>query len=482
MEASDRVQPSRPLLPEGTFFLIGDVLCVLIGSVCVGTGRTRTEAKLANRTAKKLDVFDGVCVWPATRPEWREKLMRSLPVSEVWGTASRLERRLAGYGIETIWELATANPAQIRKWFNVVVMRTALELRGVACIGPEEDRTGKKDQLIVSRSFSEKVTTRDAMRQVLSIYAQQAAGRLVKHQQVAKLMQVFAGTSHWTEQKHYPSAMVRLPFPTADPVELTRAAHRLLPQIEDGTRYARAGIILTDLMPAGIHLPLEPFRQPHEDRGIAQLMADVQRKAGRDALGLGYAGVRVPVAPTPVPWTGHRSLPRLRAGACLTPAMERRRIRAETGPATTHPPRSGKSGLHTAAFSSVHLIRCSYRAKSPGDRRRGRFRSPGLQGRHSFIQGISAPLQTLIRREPSFLTRVERPPIDSCRPSASPGGKLYGWAELLAGTMRNAALVSLERHRCCRGLTPPALWAALRTTPVRSSRFDGASSESPGAP
>lgn len=272
---------------------VKDSLRRLIGvPVCVGIAPTRTLAKLANRTAKKVDVFDGVCVWPATRPEWRQRLMEALPVSEVWGIAGRLERRLNGYGVRTIWDLATADPVQVRKWFNVVVMRTALELRGVACIGPEEDRTGKKDQLIVSRSFSEKVTTRDGIRQALSVYAQQAAARLVRHSQVARSVDAFAGTSHWTEQKHYPRVRVRLPFPTADPVELTRAAHQLLGQIEDGTRYARAGLMLTDLLPAGVHLPLEPFRQPHEDAGIAALVDGVQKKAGKDALGLGYGGFR----------------------------------------------------------------------------------------------------------------------------------------------------------------------------------------------
>lgn len=272
---------------------IKDELRRLVGvPVCVGIAPTRTLAKLANRTAKKLDVFDGVCVWPATRPQWRENLMRRLPVSEVWGIASRLERRLSGYGVTSIWDLATADPVQVRKWFNVVVMRTALELRGVACIGPEEDRTGKKDQLIVSRSFSEKVTTQDGIRQALSIYAQQAAARLVRHSQVARRVDVFAGTSHWTEQKHYPNVRVQLPFPTADPVELTRAAHQLLPQIEDGTRYARAGLMLTDLLPAGVHLPLEPFRRRYEDAGIAALVDGVQKKAGKEALGLGYGGFR----------------------------------------------------------------------------------------------------------------------------------------------------------------------------------------------
>jgi DNA polymerase V len=260
--------------------------------VCVGIAPTRTLAKLANKTAKKLDVFDGVCVWPACRPDWRQSLMQRLPVSEVWGIASRLERRLAALGIRSIWDLATADPVMIRKAFNVVVMRTALELRGVACIGPEEDRTGKKDQLIVSRSFSEKITTRDGIRQALSIYAQQAATRLMRHQQVAKTVHAFAGTSHWTEQKSYPSVMTKLPFPTADPVELTRAAHVLLPRIEEGARYARAGIMLVDLSPAGAATPLEMFRHPHEDAGIAAIVDQVQKKAGRDILGLGYGGFR----------------------------------------------------------------------------------------------------------------------------------------------------------------------------------------------
>lgn len=281
-----------------------DTIRQLIGvPVCVGIARTRTQAKLANRAAKKLAVFDGVCVWPATRPEWRHELMSRLPVSEVWGIASRLERRLAGIGIRTIADLAAADPVMIRKAFNVVVMRTALELRGIPCISAEEDRTGKKDQLIVSRSFSEKITTHDGMRQALSIYAQQASTRLVKHNQVAKILTAFAGTSHYTDQVRYPSQIVKLPFPTADPVELTRAAHQLLPQIEEGVRWARAGIVLTDLRPTAVIQPLEIFRHAHEDAGIATIIDEVQKKAGREALGLGWGGMR----PGPS-WQMHRGM------------------------------------------------------------------------------------------------------------------------------------------------------------------------------
>ena len=295
-EAFLRVSPSVARDPVAMTELgreIKSTLRRLLGvPVCVGIATTRTEAKLANRTAKKLAVFDGVCVWPATRPEWRQQLMSRLPVSEVWGIASRLERRLVALGISSIADLAAADPVRIRRAFNVVVMRTALELRGVPAITAEEDRTGRKEQLIVSRSFSEKVTTREGMRQALSIYAQQAATRLVRHRQVAKLLTAFAGTSHYSEQRSFPSVLVKLPAPTADPVELTRAAHRLLPLIEESGRYARAGIMLTDLRPAAVSQPLELFQYRHEESGIAELIDKVQRKEGRDLLGLGYGGIR----------------------------------------------------------------------------------------------------------------------------------------------------------------------------------------------
>jgi DNA polymerase V len=137
------------------------------------------------------------------------------------------------------------------------------------------------------------------MRQVFSIYAQRAATRLVKHGQVAKLLTAFASVSGFDENPGsgdrrtlFPQAVARLPTPTADPVQLTKAAHALLPQLSDGVRYAKAGIMLTDLRKADEHQTLDMFRHAHEESHIAELMSRVQRKAGADALGLGYAGLR----------------------------------------------------------------------------------------------------------------------------------------------------------------------------------------------
>lgn len=271
---------------------IRDTLRKLVGvPVCVGIARTKTLAKLANRTAKKIPAFDGVCVWEATRPEWRAALLSRLPASEVWGIAGRLQRRLSALGILTVADLAAADPVAIRDRFNVVVMRTVLELQGTPCIPFKEAREGK-EQLIVSRSFSAPVTTRDGMRQVLSVYAQQGAARLERHRQAAKLLTAFAGTSHFAQERSFPTVLVPLPAPTTDPVVLAKAAQRLLPELEEGTRYARAGIILTDLRPATGQQALEPFRYRHEEQGIATLLDQVHKKVGKEMLGLGHAGIR----------------------------------------------------------------------------------------------------------------------------------------------------------------------------------------------
>jgi DNA polymerase V len=225
-------------------------------------------------------------------PQVRTELMSRLPVSEVWGVAGRLEKRLNGMGICSILELSRADPVMVRDRFSVVLMRTVLELRGTPCIPLEEERVGR-DQLIFSRSFSTPLTSSTEFRQVLSVYAQQASARLARHGLQAKILTAFAGTSHYnSKDKSFPSACVALPMPTADPVLLTRAAHALLPAIQDGVKYARAGIMVTDLRPTGNQPALGPFTNPHEDRGIGPLVEEVSRKFGRGTIGLGFAGLR----------------------------------------------------------------------------------------------------------------------------------------------------------------------------------------------
>ena len=260
--------------------------------VCVGIASTKTLAKLSNKYAKNNPDFDGVCHWESVPLTQRNHLLSSLPVNEIWGVAGRLTKRLNAMGIWTILDLSRANPVVIRDKFNVVLMRTVLELQGKPCIPMEEERVGR-DQLIFSRSFSTPITSKADMRQVMSLYAQQASARLAKHNLQAKQLTAFAGTSHFNQHDTaYPSVSVPLPMPTADPLLLARAAFALIPRIVEGVKFARAGIMVTDLRPSGTQSPLELFENPHEERHIGQLLEDVSKKYGRGSIGLGAGGVK----------------------------------------------------------------------------------------------------------------------------------------------------------------------------------------------
>ncbi|MDZ4089628.1 MAG: Y-family DNA polymerase [Arthrobacter sp.] len=260
--------------------------------VCVGIAGTKTLAKLANKWAKHNPAFDGVCHWDAVPAGQREKLMAGLSVVELWGVATRLTKRLNALGIHSILDLARADPVRIRDRFSVVLMRTVLELQGTPCIPLEQERIGR-DQLIFSRSFSTPITTSAVLRQVLGVYAQQASARLARHGLQAKVLTAFAATSYYSPQpSSHPSVCVSLPMPTADPVLLARAAYALLPRVENGISYVRAGIMVTDLRPTGNQAPLEIFENPHEERGIGSLLEEVSRRYGRGSIGLGRAGIR----------------------------------------------------------------------------------------------------------------------------------------------------------------------------------------------
>ena len=180
-----------------------------------------------------------------------ETLLGNLPSAEIWGIGPRLTKRLRGLGIWTAKDLRDADEIRIRDKFSIVQMRTVLELRGIPCIPMEEERV-IKDQLIFSRSFSDPITDRVGMEQVMAIYAQQASARLHKHQKQAKILTAWAMTSHFNQhQDHQPAVTIKLPGPTADPLVLTKAAKQLLPSILVGVKYARAGIVVMDLQPTG---------------------------------------------------------------------------------------------------------------------------------------------------------------------------------------------------------------------------------------
>jgi len=171
---------------------VRDTVLQQTGLTCgIGVAQTMTLAKLANLAAKTWPATGGVV--DLTSRDRQRKLMGLLPVNEVWGCGRQLTKKLATMGITTALQLADSNQALIRRTFGVVLERTQRELNGILCISI--DALPAKQQIIVSRSFGQRVTQLQEMHQAVCQYAERAAEKLRRERQYCRHISVFLRTS-----------------------------------------------------------------------------------------------------------------------------------------------------------------------------------------------------------------------------------------------------------------------------------------------
>lgn len=221
--------------------------------VGVGIGPTKTLSKLANWVAKKWKAKTG-CVVDLRDPVRQEKLLKYAPVSEVWGIGRALSAKLQGeLNIHTAWQLATADPKLLRRYFNVNVERTARELRGIACFPFVDGSPERKQQIICSRSFGEEVFSLEQLEGAVTAFSTTAAGKLRAQASLANCVQVFARTSPFTKSEPYSGArIIALPFPSSDTRDIAQAALAGLRSLyREGPAYAKAGLVLSQFVERG---------------------------------------------------------------------------------------------------------------------------------------------------------------------------------------------------------------------------------------
>lgn len=260
--------------------------------VRVGIAPSKTQSKLASRGAKADLSLGGVCHLGSYSPDHQDRILAGTHVTDLWGIAGRTGKRLATMNINSAKDLRDADAKWIRKKFSVVMERTVMELRGIPCIPLEEPRP-YKDQMIFSRSFSRPVTTVEEMSQVLSIYAQKVSGRLREQSQVAGLVTAWAQTSrHADTGWHSPHSSIGLSAESDDPIIIGRAATALLRELTPGTKYVRAGVVLTGLRPKTSATPLAIFAPEFDGRHVGNTLDSITHKLGPQAIGVGRGGMK----------------------------------------------------------------------------------------------------------------------------------------------------------------------------------------------
>ena len=256
---------------------------------CVGIGPTKTLAKVANRAAKAMD---GVC--DLTDARGRDAVLRSFPLRDVWGVGRALAGRLSAMGIATAADLRDMPGKSARASMGVVGERLVMELNGVPCLpleALEPDRKG----IAVTRSFGRPVTSFEHMREAVATYATRAAEKLRRHRVGAVAGHVFMHTNrHDGSPLVHRGASFAFPNPTDDTVALVSAATRAAASAWlQGPRYAKAGVVLTELRspsqaPAGLFdEPVDPRRE-----SLMAALDGLNRRFGRNTLVPAAVGLR----------------------------------------------------------------------------------------------------------------------------------------------------------------------------------------------
>lgn len=252
-------------------------------TVGIGMGLTKTLAKSAQWSSKEWPQFGGVlAITSRTRAE---KMLARQPVEEVWGVGSRIAKKLNAMGIKTALDLSRANLAMIRRQFSVVLERTVRELNGESCISLEE-APPVKQQIVCSRSFGERITDYEQMRQAICQHAERAAVKLRGERQHCAQVCAFIKTSPFTPGETYYGNMAAesLSTPTRDTREIIESAMRALDRIwRDGHRYAKAGVMLNHFTPSGVS-QLNLFDEMQPKANSDQLMKVID---GINQSGLG---------------------------------------------------------------------------------------------------------------------------------------------------------------------------------------------------
>lgn len=259
--------------------------------VSIGIAKSKTLAKIANHGAKRTPRLSGVCNFDLYTKSEQDHILETLPVDEVWGVARRTKQKLEGMGIYTVRELRDAEDQTIRKKFGVGLERTVYELRGIPCI-PLEVENADKESISYSRMFGKPVTDLKEIHEAVSIYTQRAAISLRKQNSVARVVNAYAATGHFSKDEYFaPSVTIELPNPTDDPIVLTRAVMAALePRLREGHKYARAGITLLGISPKVDHTYLDAFVPQFVELNLGELVDKVSRKYGSSSIGFGAAG------------------------------------------------------------------------------------------------------------------------------------------------------------------------------------------------
>ncbi|WP_301150680.1 translesion error-prone DNA polymerase V subunit UmuC [Metapseudomonas otitidis] len=255
-------------------------------SVGVGIAGTKTLAKLANHSAKRWQRQTGGVV-DLRDPARRDAVLAVTPVEDVWGIGRRMTAHLAEMNIKSALDLAQADAWTLRKKFNVVVEKTARELRGTPCLELEEGAESKQE-ICCSRMFGQRLTELAPIREAVASYCTRAAEKLRSQGSLCRQLRVSIRTGMFNpnEGKYARGVICQLPYPTDDTRLLIQAAAEGLQRIYlAGYSYSKAEVLLMNLCQRGEYTPdlFAPGQDISSER-VMGVLDQINAKWGRGTI------------------------------------------------------------------------------------------------------------------------------------------------------------------------------------------------------
>ena len=254
----------------------------------VGIASTKTLSKVANHIAKKEKA--GV-IYLNTNID--EKL-KKFPIEDVWGVGKQLSKFYHKNNISNAYDLKNVSNTWVKKGTNVLGAKTAMELRGIPCIGLQIDQEKRKN-CCVSRSFGRKVKDLNELEESVITHCLNAAEKIRADDQIAKTITVFIRTSPFDKNRRYysNSKTIDLAIPTSNSIELIKNAVKALTDIyKYGYAYQKAGIILSGLKDANQNDQnlLTPLLE-NKSKKLMKAIDYTNTKYGRYAISIAQAGL-----------------------------------------------------------------------------------------------------------------------------------------------------------------------------------------------
>lgn len=228
-----------------------------------------------------------------------DELLYELPVENIRGIGRQYGHCLRQLGIENALQLKNASDYWLRKNLSANGFKTAMELRGVACLNLEET-VPARHSLITSRSFARLVTDLEELKEAITAHTAKAGEKLQEHGLSASFLQVFIFTDPFRQEPQYSNYLtIQLPPAGDSTPELVKHSGIALERIyKAGYRYKQAGITLLGLVDSeSLKLKLKLFEEAPEPEEAPPLIAAVDRvnaRFGPDTIRLAVEGGRTP--------------------------------------------------------------------------------------------------------------------------------------------------------------------------------------------